>query len=117
LFYEATSEYRVNVFIVDDTLYSREHSKKSEEEIIRIYGKRWGIEVFFKMCKSYLKLTGECRSMSYDAMTAYVAIVFARYVMLSSENRVRTNERTFGELFYEVCDELPDITWKKRSGF
>lgn len=23
----------------------------SEEEIIRIYGKRWDIEVFFKVCK------------------------------------------------------------------
>ena len=27
-----------------------------ENEIIRIYGKRWDIEVFFKVCKSYLKL-------------------------------------------------------------
>ena len=26
----------------------------SEEEIIRIYGKRWQIDVFFKTCKSYL---------------------------------------------------------------
>nr|WP_244324829.1 transposase [Sporofaciens musculi] len=29
----------------------------SEEEIIRIYGKRWDIEVFFKVCKSYLNLS------------------------------------------------------------
>ena len=28
----------------------------SETEIIRIYGKRWDIEVFFKSCKSMLKL-------------------------------------------------------------
>jgi len=41
----------------------------SEDEIIRNYGKRWGIEVFFKTCKSYLKLGKECRSTSYDAMT------------------------------------------------
>ncbi|MCH5261239.1 MAG: transposase, partial [Lachnospiraceae bacterium] len=34
----------------------------SEEEIIRIYGKRWDIEVFFKVCKSYLKLSKECNS-------------------------------------------------------
>lgn len=26
-----------------------------ENEIIRVYGKRWDIEVFFKVCKSYLK--------------------------------------------------------------
>ena len=31
----------------------------SEEDIIALYGKRWDIEVFFKICKSYLKLTGE----------------------------------------------------------
>lgn len=82
-----------------------------EEEIIRLYGKRWKIEVFFKVCKSYLKLIGECRSLSYDAMTAYVAIVFSRYMMLSAENRVQIDDRTLCELFYDVCDELPDITW------
>ena len=34
----------------------------SEEGIIRIYGKLWDIEVFFKACKSYLHLVKECRS-------------------------------------------------------
>ena len=32
----------------------------TEDEIIRIYSKRWSIEVFFKVCKSYLCLTKEC---------------------------------------------------------
>ena len=82
-----------------------------EEEIIRLYGRRWKIEVFFKVCKSYLKLTGECRSLSYDAMTAYVAIVFSRYMMLSAKNRVQIDDHTLCGLFYDVCDELPDITW------
>lgn len=83
----------------------------SEEEVIRIYGKRWKIELFFKVCKSYLRLTSECRSLSYDAMTAYVSIVFARYTMLAAEQRVQTDEKSLGELFYLLCDELPDITW------
>lgn len=52
----------------------------SEEEIIRIYGKRWQIEVFFKACKSFLQLISECHSLSYDALTAHVAIVFTRYL-------------------------------------
>ena len=81
----------------------------SEEEIIRIYGKRWDIEVFFKACKSFLQLSKECASRSYDAMTAYTAIVFARYAMLSLENRTHRDERSFGELFYDLCNELPDI--------
>ena len=47
-----------------------------ENEIIRIYGKCWDIEVFFKVCKSYLNLSKECNSLSYDAMTAHPAVVF-----------------------------------------
>lgn len=83
----------------------------SEEEVIRIYGKRWDIEVFFKVCKSYLKLSKECNSLSYDAMNAHVAIVFTRYMMLAVENRNTTDNRTLGEIFYLISDELSDITW------
>jgi hypothetical protein len=82
-----------------------------EEEIIRIYGKRWDIEVFFKVCKSFLRLTKECHSISYDAMTAWNAIVFARYMMLALENRMQRDERSMGALFYSACNELSDITW------
>lgn len=83
----------------------------TEEEVIRLYGKRWSIEVFFKFCKSYLKLSKECRSLSYDAMTAHVAIIFTRYMMLSVENRLAVDERSMGELFYLCTDEMADITW------
>lgn len=83
----------------------------SEEEVIRTYGKRWEIEVFFKVCKSYLKLSKECQSLSYDAMTAHVAIVFTRYMMLAVENRKETDVRTLGEIFYYLSDELADISW------
>ena len=83
----------------------------SEDEVIRIYGKRWDIEVFFKVCKSYLMLSKGCKSLSYDAMTAHVAIVFTRYMMLAIENRKETDQRTLGELFYLVTDEMSDITW------
>jgi hypothetical protein len=85
----------------------------SEEEIIRIYGKRWQIEVFFKVCKSYLKLTKECHSISYDAMVAWNAIVLSRYMMLALEKRIEEDPRGIGELFFSACDEMPDITWGK----
>ena len=83
----------------------------SEEEIIRIYGKRWQIEVFFKTCKSYLNLISECHSLSYDALTAHVAIVFTRYLMIAMEQRRNEDERTLGEIFYYFTDELADITF------
>ena len=86
------------------------NTELSEKEIIRIYGKRWDIEVFFKTCKSMLKLES-CRSLSYDAMTAYVSIVFTRYMLLSVEKRIDEDDRTAGELFFLMCDELQDITF------
>ncbi len=81
----------------------------SEEEIVQTYGKRWNIEVFFKMCKSYLKLGKDTRSISYDALTAHTAIVFARYMMLALEQRRNMDERSLDELFYLTIDELEDL--------
>lgn len=81
------------------------------EEIIQTYGKRWSIEVFFKVCKTYLRLSKEFRSLSYDAMTAHVSIVFARYMMLAIDQRERTDERSLGDLFYLTIEELSDITY------
>ena len=82
-----------------------------ENEIIRLYGKRWDIEVFFKVCKSYLKLSKECHALSYDAMTAHTAVVFTRYMMLSLESRESNDIRLLGELFVYISDEMSDITW------
>ena len=82
-----------------------------ENEIIRIYGKRWDIEVFFKVCKSYLNLSRECNSLSYDAMSAHTAVVFTRYMMLSLESRESNDSRSLGELFLYFSDEMSDITW------
>lgn len=83
----------------------------SEEDIIRIYGKCWQMEVFFKTCKSTLNLIGECRSLSYDALTAHVAIVFTRYMLLALEQRKNEDQRTLGELLYFLFDEMADITF------
>ena len=100
------SEDRANVLIIDDSMFERNRSK-----IIRIYGKRWDIEVFFKVCKSYLNLSRECNSLSYDAMTAHTAVVFTRYMMLSLESRESNDNRSLVELFLYFSDEMSDITW------
>ena len=83
----------------------------NEEEIIRIYGKRWDTEVFFKVCKSYLNLSKECNALSYDAMTAHTAVVFTRYMMLSLESREANAQRSMGEILLYFTDEMSDITW------
>lgn len=81
----------------------------TEEEVVRIYGKRWDIEVFFKMNKSYLRLAKEFQGRSYDMMFAHTSIVFTRYLFLAMETRESKDQRTLGHLFYVCCDELEDI--------
>ncbi|MBF9019049.1 MULTISPECIES: transposase [unclassified Oceanispirochaeta] len=84
--------------------------KLSDEEIIRIYGKRWDIEVFFKMIKSYLKLAKEFQGRTYDMLIAHTTIVFLRYIMICDSSRMSTDEKSFGDLFFEYGDEVKDIT-------
>lgn len=81
----------------------------SNEEVVQLYGKRWDIEVFFKTVKSYLKLTGECYSRSYDAQIAHTTIVFSRQMLLAVEQRRATDDRSAGGIFYDCCDELADL--------
>lgn len=85
----------------------------TEEEIIRRYGNRWNIECFFKTCKQYLKLTKECRSTSFDAMTCHLAIVCVRYMMLSLYQRSNTDERSLGELFWLYAAEVTELSFNQ----
>lgn len=85
----------------------------SDEEVVQLYGKRWDIEVFFKTVKSYLKLTGECFSRSYDALVAHITVVFSRYILLAVEQRRVADDRTAGGIFYDCCDELIDLRFSQ----
>lgn len=85
----------------------------SEEEIIALYGKRWSIEVFFKICKSYLNLGKEFQGISYDCMIAHTAIVMTRYMILAVEHRDQNDPRTMGELFFLSYDEVQDIRFSE----
>lgn len=80
-----------------------------EDEVVRLYGKRWDIECFFKVAKSHLRLAKECQSRSYDALVAHTTIVFTRYIMLAISSREEKDPKTIGQLFYLCCDEMEDI--------
>lgn len=82
-----------------------------DEEVVRIYGKRWSIEVFFKACKSTLRLAKEFQTRSYSSLVAHTSIVFLRYMMLSFETRSSEDDRTYGELFYRCCEEMEDVSF------
>jgi len=83
----------------------------SEQEIVRIYGMRWDIEVFFKTTKSLLRLQKEFQGRSYDLLISHTTIVFSRYIVLFWQNRCHTDHRTLGGFFYELCEEIQDLDW------
>jgi len=85
----------------------------SEQGIIELYGKRWGIEVFFKTCKSYLKLAGEFQGRSYDMLVAHTTVVCVRYIMLAWFSRLDTDDRTINEGFFLLCEEKADISFSE----
>lgn len=82
-----------------------------EREIIRTYGLRWDIEVFFKCTKSLLRLQKEFQGRSYDLLISHTTIVFTRYILLAWQHRCGNDARTIGGLFYELCDEVHDLDW------
>ena len=56
-------------------------------------------------------LTKECRSISFDAMTAHTAVVFTRYMMLAVSKRESEDPHSMGELFMCCTDELADVSF------
>jgi len=83
----------------------------SDEEIITTYKRRWDIEVFFKMAKSFLQLAKECQGRSYDAVVAQAHLVCCRYIMLALAKRTNQDPRTLGTLFHACCEELEQATF------
>jgi hypothetical protein len=81
----------------------------SNEEIVRIYGNRWAIEVFFKSIKSFMKLGTEFQGRSYDMMISHTTIVYCRYTILEWLRREEKDTKTFGELFFKFCDDIQDM--------
>ncbi len=105
-------------------VFVRHRSKKNEwlavlstdlsltaQDIIRIYRMRWDIEVFFKCAKSMLRLQNEFQGRSYDLLVSHTTIVFSRYILLAWQHRQSTDSRSFGGLFFWLCDEAGTLDW------
>lgn len=82
----------------------------ADEEIVRIYGKRWDIEVFFKMMKHHLNLEKEVQLRDYDGMIGHTTITMARYIFLAFEQRCHDDPRTIGGLFFACSEEIKDLS-------
>jgi len=83
----------------------------ADTDVVRVYGKRWDIEVFFKMAKQHLKLAKEIQCRDFEALIAHTSFVFMRYMFLAYQCRIQTDHRSFGDLFYACCEEVSDISF------
>ncbi len=81
-------------------------------EAIRIYQIRWGIEVFFKEAKQYLRL-GKCQSNDFDAQIADISIIMITYMMLSLKKRFQDYD-TIGGVFRDVQNEMIEDTLSEK---
>ncbi|MFW5958130.1 MAG: IS4 family transposase, partial [Desulfosalsimonas sp.] len=75
----------------------------------RQYGKRWDIEVFFKMCKQHLKLAKEIQIRDFDGLIGHTSMVLARYNILAWFQRQQVDQRSFGDLFRFCNEEMENI--------
>ncbi len=81
-----------------------------DKEIVHIYGKRWDIEVFFKMMKHHLNLEKEAQLRDYDGIIGHTTIAMVRYIFLAVEQRCHVDPKTIGSLFFACSDEIKDLS-------
>jgi hypothetical protein len=53
----------------------------------------------------------EFQARDYDAMVAHTTLVCVRYLLLSIENRESKDDRSWGGIFYEMCEEVENISF------
>lgn len=80
--------------------------------IIKIYIKRWPVEVCFKECKQQLEL-GQDQSNDFNAQVFATTASFLRYNILNYLNKFE-NYSTLGELFDHIADETAVTTYAHR---
>ncbi|GMG68473.1 hypothetical protein TEHMS4_14080 [Tetragenococcus halophilus] len=61
------------------------------------------------MCKQYLKLA-KYQGISYDGTFAHTTLVAIGYMILAVQERESKDDRTLGELFYLLIDELSELS-------
>ena len=81
----------------------------SNEEIVRIYGKRFNIEHVFKCMKHHLKLEKENQGRSFDSTIAFSSLSIIRVIGLEWLRRTSKDPATMGTIFSDVKDALEDL--------
>jgi hypothetical protein len=44
-------------------------------------------------------------------LISHTTIVFSRYILLAWQHRCSTDQRAFGGMFAQLCDEISELDW------
>jgi hypothetical protein len=105
LFFSQFNDRSWNVLLTDDR-------NLTFAEAIKVYTKRWSIEVFFKETKQHLGL-GKNQSRDFDGQIASFTCVFLVYIMVSLRRRFSAYE-SMGDLFRKIESEILETTLTER---
>jgi hypothetical protein len=61
---------------------------------------------------SLLHLAKEFHCKNYEALVAHTSNVFSRYLLMGRERQQNQDYRIFGDLCYQLCDEVSDMNLK-----
>lgn len=89
----------------------------SSEEIVRTYGNRWSIELFFRASKSLLDLGSEFQGLSYDMIVSSTAIVFTRYILIEWLRRKKNDQREDWENIYDIAKEADRRMYESKARY
>ena len=71
--------------------------------------KKFLLLLAIRVTTALLKLGMEFQTRSYDSAVAHTAIVFARYTFLEWLRRQENDPKTYGGLFFALCEDVQDM--------
>lgn len=81
----------------------------SAEKIVKLYSRRWNIEVGFHIQKSFLGLASECQSTDYDSQVVFANLSALRDILIEYKKRTEEDPRDAGVLFNSISECMREI--------
>lgn len=78
----------------------------SAEKIVKLYSRRWNIEVGFHIQKSFLDLASECQSIDYDSQVAFANLSALRDKLIEYKKRTEEALQTLLSLIDDISITL-----------
>ena len=83
------------------------------EEIIRLYSRRWMIEIRFKAQKQWLGLGSECQGRLFETVHSQMIISSMRYMLLELNRRIEKDPRSFFSCCRSIREEMREIPYRE----